>query len=245
VHPDTWQPIIARLLQITSLSDDDDDDDDDLTKEESVFWLFTALTETLLPLDYFQLQTVGALIDTKLVQQLLAVRMPDLSRHLGTLKFSFTRVEEWLRSLFAGEARFDTLCRIWDLLFARGHVGLIQTVLAVFSILEKRLLTCSRLEEVCGVLEINSIDCNQLVQTAATCFLGKKEVFGLRARAAKELYEQMLHNKGETCVSLGVRCDWKWPICALNFQKWSVVSDCFVFATAVKNIDWNYIPDPG
>jgi hypothetical protein len=55
----------------------------------------------------------------------------------------------------------------------------------------------------------------------------------------------MLHNKGETCVSLGVRCDWKWPICALNFQKWSVVSDCFVFATAVKNIDWNYIPDPG
>jgi len=120
VHPDTWQPIIARLLQIASLSDDDDDD-----VEESVFWLFTALTETLLPLDYFQLQTVGALIDTKLIQQLLAVRMPDLSRHLGTLKFSFTRVEEWLRSLFAGEARFDTLCRIWDLLFARGHVGLI------------------------------------------------------------------------------------------------------------------------
>ena len=86
-----WMLIVARLLQICD------------GNEEQVFWIFSALIETKLPLDFFQASGIGSKIDVKLVQKLMALRMSDLSRHLGThIKFEYRRiVANWIGTLFS------------------------------------------------------------------------------------------------------------------------------------------------
>eukprot|EP01121_Diplochlamys_sp_Union-15-3_P015125 TRINITY_DN4939_c0_g1_i1.p1 TRINITY_DN4939_c0_g1~~TRINITY_DN4939_c0_g1_i1.p1 ORF type:complete len:524 (-),score=95.98 TRINITY_DN4939_c0_g1_i1:429-2000(-) len=53
-----------------------------LQDEESVFWMFTALIDNLLP-NYYVNNLYGALIDHKVLEEILSIDSPELHRHLG------------------------------------------------------------------------------------------------------------------------------------------------------------------
>lgn len=60
--------ILARMLKYSG-------------NEESTFWIFTNLMETILPINYYT-QMIGVRVDVKVFDKLIQENMPRLYRHL-------------------------------------------------------------------------------------------------------------------------------------------------------------------
>lgn len=105
--------------------------------EEEAFWVFVALVENTMPIDYYQ-QLVGARSDQQIVQYLIETKFPRLSEHFQEHFYDVSTTSlQWFTCLFAYNFNFELVARIWDLIFIIGPKFLFRITLAIFHLLEE------------------------------------------------------------------------------------------------------------
>ena len=101
------------------------------------FWLLVALTENILPKNYYGKGLVGALADAAVLSSLVGEALPKIYAHCqshGVPVASATA--HWFVSLFSNALPIHVVVRIWDLVILKGRIFMFQFALA--------LLRCNR-----------------------------------------------------------------------------------------------------
>ena len=113
-----------------------------IVNEEIAFYVLCAIIEDgLLPPDYYT-TLQGAMIDRKVVEQLLRQFLPDLCACLQSQieDYSFVSIP-WNMCLFSTALSMDVSVRLWDFLFAYGPCVLFKTSLGILKELEAALMS--------------------------------------------------------------------------------------------------------
>ncbi|EAT33292.1 AAEL014425-PA [Aedes aegypti] len=139
------------------------------------------LIEGLLPAGYFCGSLGGLQADMAVFRDLLGTRLPKLARHLqklqgpeGAFEPPLTNVftMQWFLTLFCTCLPINSVLRIWDLILIEGSDVLLRTALAIWGLLESRILVTKTADDFyckMGALSSelvngNLIDCNGLIQ---------------------------------------------------------------------------------
>ncbi|XP_058468020.1 serine-rich adhesin for platelets isoform X2 [Malaya genurostris] len=139
------------------------------------------LIEGLLPPGYFCGSLGGLQADMAVFRDLLTTKLPKLARHLqklqgpeGAFEPPLTNVftMQWFLTLFCTCLPINYVLRIWDLILIEGSDVLLRTALAIWGLLESRILATKTADDFyckMGALSTelvngNLIDCNSLVQ---------------------------------------------------------------------------------
>ncbi|XP_039450504.1 serine-rich adhesin for platelets isoform X2 [Culex pipiens pallens] len=139
------------------------------------------LIEGLLPRGYFCGSLGGLQTDMAVFRELLGTKLPKLARHLqklqgpeGAFEPPLTNVftMQWFLTLFCTCLPIPFVLRIWDLILIEGSDVLLRTALAIWGLLEGRILVTKTADDFyckMGALSAelvngNLIDCNSLIQ---------------------------------------------------------------------------------
>ncbi|XP_065092115.1 serine-rich adhesin for platelets isoform X2 [Ochlerotatus camptorhynchus] len=139
------------------------------------------LIEGLLPPGYFCGSLGGLQADMAVFRDLLGTRLPKLARHLqklqgpeGAFEPPLTNVftMQWFLTLFCTCLPSNSVLRIWDLILIEGSDVLLRTALAIWGLLEGRIIVTKTADDFyckMGALSTelvngNLIDCNGLIQ---------------------------------------------------------------------------------
>ncbi|KAK6634767.1 hypothetical protein RUM44_000014 [Polyplax serrata] len=156
-------------------------------EEKNAVKVMIYLIEGVLPESYFANNLRGLSVDMAVFRDLLRLRLPKLSKHLEALQHdptSGTNYEppltnvftmQWFLTLFSNCLPQQTVLRVWDLVFLYGNEVLLRTALAIWGILQDRVITAGSADEfysIMGVvtremLEFGLMDANNLIKMIA------------------------------------------------------------------------------
>ncbi|KOO22249.1 growth hormone-regulated tbc protein 1-like protein [Chrysochromulina tobinii] len=115
--------------------------------EEDAFWLLAIIVEAYLP-DHFTQHMIGSLVDSQVLAELLAKRMPDVAAKLAALEVPVQLlVMRWFLSLWANVLPVPTLLRVYDLLFVLGPHVMPLVGLACFHVMRPTILAAKHADE--------------------------------------------------------------------------------------------------
>ncbi|KAL0277887.1 UNVERIFIED_CONTAM: hypothetical protein PYX00_005010 [Menopon gallinae] len=152
--------------------------------EKNAVKVMIYLIEGVLPESYFANNLRGLSVDMAVFRDLLRLRLPKLSKHLEALQNdtnSSTSYEppltnvftmQWFLTLFSNCLPQQTVLRVWDLVFLHGNEVLLRTALAIWGILQDRIISVESADEfysIMGVvtremLEFGLMDANNLIK---------------------------------------------------------------------------------
>ncbi|XP_078325499.1 uncharacterized protein LOC111124243 isoform X7 [Crassostrea virginica] len=108
---------------------------------QDAFWTLVAVTEKYFPCHYFDQNLIGAQSDQQVLKDLLAEKLPNLSRHLDSIDIEISTVTlNWFLAIFFDAVPFQTLLRIWDCFLLEGPKVLFRFALAILKLHEKEIL---------------------------------------------------------------------------------------------------------
>ncbi|XP_053671501.1 uncharacterized protein LOC128721745 [Anopheles nili] len=139
------------------------------------------LIEGLLPAGYFCGSLGGLQADMAVFRDLLGTRLPKLARHLqklqgpeGAFEPPLTNVftMQWFLTLFCTCLPIPLVLRVWDLILIEGSDVLLRTALAIWGILESKILATKTADDFyCKMGALSSelvngslVDSNALIQ---------------------------------------------------------------------------------
>ncbi|XP_053689421.1 uncharacterized protein LOC128738353 [Sabethes cyaneus] len=139
------------------------------------------LIEGLLPTGYFCGSLGGLQADMAVFRDLLGTKLPKLARHLQKLQGPECAFEppltnvftmQWFLTLFCTCLPIPSVLRIWDLILIEGSDVLLRAALAIWGLLESRILQTKTADDFyckMGALSSelvngNLINCNGLIQ---------------------------------------------------------------------------------
>ncbi|KAM4877042.1 TBC1 domain family member 2A isoform 2-T2 [Thomomys bottae] len=112
-----------------------------LEDEESAFWCLVAIVETILPADYYSKTLTASQVDQRVLQDLLAEKMPRLVAHLGQRHVDLSLITfNWFLVVFADSLVSDILLRVWDAFLYEGTKVVFRYALAIFKYNEEEIL---------------------------------------------------------------------------------------------------------
>ncbi|KAJ2377893.1 hypothetical protein IW150_001117 [Coemansia sp. RSA 2607] len=118
--------------------------------------LFHHLIDNILPTDMFLAPLTRLLDDQRVLEQLVARRLPQVSRHLRVLgNTSLAPVTfSWFATLFAGHLPDPALWRLWDVVFVEQcYAPVFEAALAVLALVAEDLVACVVEAQVYSVLQ--------------------------------------------------------------------------------------------
>lgn len=121
------------------------------TDEASAIKIMIYLIEGVLPPGYFSGALTGLQADMGVFRELLSTRLPRLSKHLQKLQGLTTEglepplinvfTMQWFLTLFCTCLPINCVLRVWDLTLTDGGDVLLRTALALWELLEPKILT--------------------------------------------------------------------------------------------------------
>lgn len=124
-------------------------------KEEEALKIMIFLIDKVLPASYFSNNLRALSVDMAVFRDLMETYLPNLSGHLGELQVKaqqdlrsggyeppLTNVftMQWFLTLFATCLPLHAVLRIWDAIMIEGSEVIIRTALALWGVLQKKLL---------------------------------------------------------------------------------------------------------
>lgn len=119
------------------------------TDEAAAIKIMIYLIEGVLPPGYFSGALTGLQADMGVFRELLSTKLPRLSKHLQKLQGLTEGLEpplinvftmQWFLTLFCTCLPYKCVLRIWDLILTDGGDILLRTALALWELLESRIL---------------------------------------------------------------------------------------------------------
>ena len=150
-----------------------------LGDEEDAFWCFVALVEEILT-GYFDPKMIIEQVDFLVFEQLLKQLIPNVSSHLENIGVHVpTAITGWFLVAFVNTLPFETMLRVWDILFfEKSPVVIFRVALALLQIYSEALLECSEAGDAYmmfqGIGPI-SFDAKTLVETSTVSFAHVKD----------------------------------------------------------------------
>jgi hypothetical protein len=132
--------IVARLLLIV----------DD---EEKVFWLFGQIMEKILSMFNFQ-ELTGIIIDTTLIETLIAYYLPELNKFLIEKDFAITTsnfIHKWIVCLFAQTSKEEMVYTLYDFFFIDGFISMIKTSIFILTSIQQEVLSKESFGEIYSI----------------------------------------------------------------------------------------------
>ena len=109
--------------------------------EEQAFWVLSSLVEVLLYRDYYTPSMIGSRVDLLTFQSCLAWKLPRVFSHLRSLDVILEPILcSWFLCMYLNVLSLETVQRIWDSFFFEGNVILFRIGLAIFKVLEQKIL---------------------------------------------------------------------------------------------------------
>ncbi|XP_004600309.2 TBC1 domain family member 2A isoform X2 [Sorex araneus] len=112
-----------------------------LEEEESAFWCLVAIVESILPADYYSKTLTASQVDQRVLQDLLAEKLPRLTAHLAQHRVDLSVITfNWFLVVFADSLISDILLRVWDAFLYEGTKVVFRYALAIFKYNEQEIL---------------------------------------------------------------------------------------------------------
>ena len=139
-------------------------------KEEEAFWTLVCVVQTLLPVGYYTDGMQGLRADHRVLQELVAKKLPALFTHLAQLDVPLEAVStQWLMCMYLNVLPMNSVLRIWDAIFAEGSGVLMRVAVGLLKQHEAELLACTDHADAFMILQDmtkGDIDCERLMATA-------------------------------------------------------------------------------
>jgi len=118
-----------------------------MLSEEEAFWMMVALLNTFQENYHPSMQ--GILEGNDTFNMLLKLANPNIAKHMDNLQsISLIFISRWFLTMFTDFKNWQTVLRLWDVIFYEGKNSLLRIALAIMRCAEKRILQCSRFEEI-------------------------------------------------------------------------------------------------
>jgi len=109
--------------------------------EEDAFWCLVAITEQLLPRDYYSESLIDAQVDQRVFKELFEEKLPKLSQLFQTLQVELSLLTfNWFLAVFVDIFPVELTLRVWDTFLYEGSKVLFRYSLAIFKSCEDELL---------------------------------------------------------------------------------------------------------
>jgi len=141
-----------------------------MTEEES-FWTTCCICEELLP-GYYDKSLIGAAIDQRVFEDLLAYKLPDIYHHLKDLHVPSEMISlPWFMCLYIGYLPLDVTIHILDILFYEGREILFKVGLALFKLHERTILMSNDATDITiAMKQLENFDSSKILKVALTEF---------------------------------------------------------------------------
>ena len=211
--------IVARLLLI-------------MDDEEKVFWLFAQIMEKILSIFNFQ-ELTGIIIDTTLIETLIAYYLPELNKFLIEKDFAITTsnfIHKWIVCLFAQTLKEEMVYTLYDFFFIDGFISMIKTSIFILTSIQQEVLSKESFGEIYSIFtDIENKVTNPKNMIFFICqkkfVLNKKDIITYRKLLqvpivnkikAGELTSGVRRTAEEKKALLkkkNINCDPNWPFC--------------------------------
>ncbi|KAM7093610.1 TBC1 domain family member 2A isoform 1-T1 [Molossus nigricans] len=112
-----------------------------LDEEESAFWCLVAIVETIMPAGYYSKTLTASQVDQRVLQDLLAEKLPKLMAHLGQHQVDLSFMTfNWFLVVFADSLISNILLQVWDAFLYEGTKVVFRYALAIFKYNEEEIL---------------------------------------------------------------------------------------------------------
>ena len=132
--------LVARLLLI-------------MEDEEKVFWIFVQIIENYLSLFNFQ-ELAGIIIDTTLIETLIAYYLPELNKFLIEKDFTVTTsnfIHKWIVCLFSQTLKPEMVYTLYDFFFIDGFFTIIKNCIFVLTSIQQEILVQKSFGEIYSI----------------------------------------------------------------------------------------------
>jgi len=110
--------------------------------EQESFWLFTSITENILPLDYYS-DMLGILTDHKIFETLLTERYPKLVAHMQANTYQLDLIAfQWLVTLFFNTLQHDSEMFVLSAFLLKGQAIIIKIALLIVEYFKDDVMKC-------------------------------------------------------------------------------------------------------
>uniref|UniRef100_T1JBD8 TBC1 domain family member 2B n=1 Tax=Strigamia maritima TaxID=126957 RepID=T1JBD8_STRMM len=112
--------------------------------EEDAFWCLVAIVECIMPVGYYSKTLIGALVDQRVLKDLVSEKLPRLQMHFDAHRVDVSLFTfNWFLCVFIDAIPHSVYLRIWDVFFYEGSKVLFRFALAFFKMHEEELLLCN------------------------------------------------------------------------------------------------------
>ena len=132
--------LVARLLLI-------------MEDEEKVFWIFVQILENYLSLFNFQ-ELTGIIIDTTLIETLIAYYLPELNKFLTEKDFTITTsnfIHKWIVCLFSQTLKPEMVYTLYDFFFIDGFITIIKNCIFILTSIQQEILVQKTFGEIYSI----------------------------------------------------------------------------------------------
>ena len=211
--------LVARLLLI-------------MEDEEKVFWLFVQIIEQILSLFNFQ-ELTGIIIETTLIETLIAYYLPELNKFLTEKDFTITTsnfIHKWIVCLFSQTLKPEMVYTLYDFFFIDGFITMIKNSIFVLTSIQQEILAQKSFGEIYSIF--TNVD-NRVMNPKNMIFficqkkfnLTKKDIISYRnklqvpivnkikAGELKSNARRTAEEKKALLKKKNIYCNPNWPFC--------------------------------
>ncbi|KAL3090067.1 hypothetical protein niasHS_006519 [Heterodera schachtii] len=114
--------------------------------EPQAFWFLVACVDHLQPPNYYSPSLLGAVVDQRVLLDLVQDKMPALHSHLHKLEVDLSLFTlSWFLTIFVDVLSHNIYIKIFDVFLLEGNKVLFRFALALLKMAEHRLLECASL----------------------------------------------------------------------------------------------------
>ena len=115
-------------------------------KEDEAFWFLVAVVEFLQPEDYYTPTLLGAVVDQRVLLDLIQEKVPKLYNHLKQVEVDLTVFTlPWFLTIFVDVLHHDVFLNIFDAFLLEGNKVVFRFAIALLKTCEPNLLNCTTL----------------------------------------------------------------------------------------------------
>ena len=220
--------LVARLLLI-------------MEDEEKVFWIFVQIMENYLSLLNYQ-ELTGIIIETTLIETLIAYYLPELNKFLIEKDFTITTsnfIHKWIVCLFAQTLKPEMVYTLYDFFFIDGFIAMIKNSIFVLTSIQQEILAQKTFGEIYSLfIEVENKVINPKNMIFFICQkkfnLTKKDIITYRkllqvpivnkmkAGELKSGVRRTAEEKKALLKKKNIYCDPNWPFCLYDPAVFSI-----------------------